>query len=441
MHIAFGAHRFYGLDGLTYQVDMKRLWVNFYRRLLTMRKFFAPMLIVAVAMMGVVATPKEGSALPSFARQMNLPCFGCHFQHIPKLNAFGRAFKMGGYTDSATALIEDENLSLPANLPISAILKYRYQTSTAKTSGDPKSGTERGEWQFPDEFALWAAGRAGKNVGYAFEGADAMSGKVVFVGDFGDIKAGIVPYHTDAGGPWWGMEIFNTGVFRMNRSFESRKETSIAQKMGFDGEATGLTGYAGSSMFFAAVGLWGPAVGAPDTGFDLSTVYRAAVTPTLGGFDTMVGVFGYAGKTKCVNCGSVGPMDGMSSSGNGTGSLQEFKTESFGVDAQAQGELGGMTLEVQAQYVDISASDVLQKKGNGWSVLAELGITKAVGVQAAQSSYTDKSGSADKTTDATTLGIFWNIAQNVTLRPEYSIYSGDGRSNDNAMTVMLFAGF
>lgn len=398
-----------------------------------MRKFFAPMLIVAVAMMGVVVTPKEGSAVPSFARQMNLPCFACHFQHIPKLNAFGRAFKMGGYTDSATALIEDENLSLPANLPIAGVLKYRYQTSTAKTSGDPKAGTERGEWQIPDEFAIWTAGRAGKNVGYAFEGADSLSGKVVFVGDFGDIKAGLVPYVTDAAGPWWGMEIFNTGVFRPNRSFEHRKETAIAQKMGFDGEATGLTGYLGSSMFFAAVGLWGPAIDAPDTGFDLSTVYRVAVTPSLGGFDTMVGVFGYAGKTKCVDCGSVGAAD--------DGSLREFKTESFGVDFQAQGEVGAMTLEVQGMFVDVSAKDVLQKKSNGWSVLAELGVTKAVGVQAAQSSYTDKSGSKDKTTDATTLGVYWNIAQNVRLSPEYSMYSGDGRSNDNQLTVLLFMGF
>lgn len=399
-----------------------------------MRKFFAPVLIVALAMIGVVATPKEGSAIPSFARQMNLACFACHFQHIPKLNAFGRAFKMGGYTDTASALIEDENLSLPANLPIAAVLKYRYQAATLKTASTPeKKGTERGEWQFPDEFAIWAAGRAGKNIGYAFEGADALSGKVVFVGDFGGVKLGVVPFHTDAAGPAWAMEPFNTGVFRPNRSFEHRGETSIAQKTAFDGEATGINLYAGSSMFFASLGLWGPAIGNPDTGFDLSNSYRLAVTPSLGGFDTMVGVFGYAGKTKCVNCGALGANDAST--------LQEVKTESFGVDAQAQGDLGGMTLEVQAQYVDISAKDVYQKKSNGFSVLAELGITKSVGVQAAMSSYTDKSGSKDKTTDATTLGVFWNITQNVTLRPEYSMYSGDGRSKDNQLTVLLFAGF
>lgn len=396
-----------------------------------MRKIFVPMFIVAFAMIGVVVTPKEGSAVPSFARQMNLPCFACHFQHIPKLNAFGRAFKMGGYTDTATALIEDDNLSLPANLPVAGILKYRFQTVTQKTASTPdKKGKERGEFQFPDEFAIWAAGRAGKNIGYAFEGAGAVSGKVVFVGDFGGVKVGVVPFHTDSAGPWWAMEPFNTGVYRPNRSFEHRKESSIAQASGFDGAATGINLYAGSSMFFASLGLWGPANGGPDTGLDLSNNYRVAFTPSLGGFDAMIGVFGYAGKTKCVDCGALA-----------VGKLTEVKTESLGVDAQAQGDLGGMTLEVQAQYVDVSAKDVSQKKGGGFSALAELGITKAVGVQVAMASYVDKSGSTDKTTDSTTLGVFWNITQNVTLRPEYTMYSGNGASNDSAMTVMLFAAF
>lgn len=401
-----------------------------------MRKFFAPVLIVALAMIGVVATPKEGSAVPAFARQMNLPCFACHFQHIPKLNAFGRAFKMGGYTDTATALIEDEGLSIPANLPVAAVLKYRFQQSTNKTASTPnKKGTERGEFQFPDEFAIWAAGRAGKNVGYAFEGAGALSGKVVFVGDFGGVKVGVVPFHTDAAGPWWAMEPFNTGVFRPNRSFEHRGETSMAQKTGFDGEATGINLYAGSSMFFASLGLWGPAVGSPDTGLDLSNNYRLAVTPSLGGFDVMVGVFGYMGKTQCVNCGSLNANE------EGANALQTVKTESLGIDVQAQGDLGGMTLEVQAQMVDISAKDVSQKKGGGFSALAELGISKAFGVQLAMSSYTDKSSSADKTTDATTVGVYWNIAQNIRLSPEYTMYAGDGRSKDNQLTVLLFAGF
>ncbi len=397
-----------------------------------MKKLFALVFTVAFAMVGVVVTPNDSSAVPSFARQMNLPCYACHFQHIPKLNAFGRAFKGGGYTDSATALIEDEGLSLPANLPISVILKYRYQTATLKTSGDPKAGTERGEWQFPDEFALFAAGRAGKNVGYLFEGASALSGKVVFVGDFGETKLGLTPWHTDSAGPFFGFESFNTGLKRPGRAFEHRTETVAAQAAGIStGEATGLTAYAENHLLVASVGLWGPAIEAPDTGFDLSMVYRLAVTPSIGGFDGMIGIFGLSGKTKCVDCGSVGAND--------AGSLQEFKTEAFGVDTQWQGEVGGMTLEVQGMYADVGADDTIYNKGTAYSALAELGLTKFVGVGVGYGNYDNKTKSV-KTT-STTLALWWNVAQNVMIKPEYSIYSDDGRSKDNQLTVMLFAGF
>ena len=398
-----------------------------------MKKLSVLLFAMAFAMVGVMATPNESSAVPSFARQMNLPCYGCHFQHIPKLNAFGRAFKGGGYIDSATALIEDDNLSLPANLPISVILKYRYQMATNKTASTPdKKGTERGEWQFPDEFALFAAGRAGKNVGYLFEGADALSGKVLFVGTFGEMKAAITPWHTDAAGPFFGFESFNTGLKRPGRAFEHRAETVAAQAIGLStGAATGITGYIESHLVTASVGLWGPTNGAPDTGFDLSTVYRVAVTPNVGGFDGMIGVFGVAGKTKCVNCGEVGA--------NESSSLQEFKTEAFGVDTQWQGEVGGMPLEVQGMYADVSADDTLYIKGTGISALAELGLSKHFGVGVGYGNYDNKKKSV-KTT-ATTLALWWNVAQNVMIRPEYSMYSDDGRSKDNQLTVMLFAAF
>ena len=36
-------------------------------------------------------------AIPSFARQTKLPCSACHTQ-FPELNAFGRIFKLNGYT-------------------------------------------------------------------------------------------------------------------------------------------------------------------------------------------------------------------------------------------------------------------------------------------------------------------------------------------------------
>ncbi|MBI4666334.1 MAG: hypothetical protein HY751_08000 [Nitrospinae bacterium] len=399
-----------------------------------MKKLFVVMSVMAFAMMGVMVTPKESAAVPSFARQMNLPCFSCHYQHIPKLNAFGRSFKAGGFTDAAVDLIEDELVSVPATAPVSFVIKYRYQQATNKTSSDPKVGLERGEWQVYDEAAAWFAGRAGKNVGYAVEfPGPAVSSKVVFTGTVGDVRAGLVAFATDALGPFWGMDLSNTGVVRSARAFEHRKETSAAQASGLgDGEVTGLTLYANTGLIFAAVGLWGPAIEGPDTGFDLSTSYRVAVMPTLGGFDTLIGVFGTAGKTKCGNCGNLG-LDGTA--------IAEVKTEALGVDLQAQGDVGGMTLELQAQYVTVSANDVMYKKGDYLSAQAELGLSKALVLGLAYGNTTDKSGSSDLKTSAITGKLTWNLAQNVSITPEYTVYSEDGRSKDNQLTVMVFAGF
>lgn len=403
-----------------------------------MRKLFVALSIMAVAMMGVAVSPKSSEAVPAFARQMNLQCFACHYQHIPKLNAFGRNFKLGGFTDAAATLIEDEGLSLPAGAPVAFVMKYRYQQSTAKTAGNPKVGTERGEWQVYDEAAAWFAGRAGKNVGYAIEfPGPTVSSKVVFTGDLGGIRAGVVAFQTDALGPFWGMDISNSGSTRSARGFEHRKETSAAQALGIGtGEVTGITLYASNSLVFAALGLWGPAIDAPDTGFDLSNSYRIAVTPTLAGLDTVIGVFGVAGKTKCGNCGSLGAALGLDGS-----VIAEAKTEAFGADIQLQGDVAGMTLEVVGQYASVSASDVIYTKADAFTVTAELGLSKALVLGLGYGSKSDKSGSSNVDTQSTTLKLTWNVAQNVSITPEYTMYSGDGRSNDNLLTVMLFAGF
>ncbi len=54
-----------------------------------------PLRIFSVIFFVVLATalafPGAGWAVPSYARQMEMPCSGCHVQ-FPVLNSFGRAF-------------------------------------------------------------------------------------------------------------------------------------------------------------------------------------------------------------------------------------------------------------------------------------------------------------------------------------------------------------
>ena len=59
--------------------------------------FFVLLLVGA----GVVLSPKQASAVPSFARQTGQPCATCHTA-FPELTPYGREFKLRGYTAGGT---------------------------------------------------------------------------------------------------------------------------------------------------------------------------------------------------------------------------------------------------------------------------------------------------------------------------------------------------
>ena len=85
-------------------------------------------LIAALAMIAISITAAE--ATPAFARQMDMDCMSCHYQNIPKLNSFGREFKLSGFTmtSGAKEVTSKSNggLSLPSNLNMSFVIKARY---------------------------------------------------------------------------------------------------------------------------------------------------------------------------------------------------------------------------------------------------------------------------------------------------------------------------
>jgi hypothetical protein len=395
-----------------------------------MKKLFAALSLAAVAMVGVVATPDTGSAIPAFARQTGNSCWGCHFQYFPKLNAYGRAFKLGGFTDAAVDLIEDANLSIPANLPVSFVSKVRYElTSTPDTTGD-EIGTDRGEWQVPDEAVIYFGGRAGENAGYAIEWGGAWgNAKVVFPILKGDITAGVYVYTTDAIGAQ-AMEIFNVAGSRAIRAFEARKETYPNQGFGLDGPATALGLYVGGDLFFVNAALWGPLWGAEggiDSAFDLMYYARVAVTPTFGDWSLMVGAHIYGGTATVA-------------SAVGSDTLVDVEADAMIVDAQVQGDLGnGMTLEIQAQYAKTGTEDKYpgRAEADGMMVGAIFGITPQIGVKAAY--RVNNEGDLDGTSVGG--GVYYNVYQNVTLSLEYFALDGDLEGHDSKMYVMLFSGF
>jgi hypothetical protein len=425
-----------------------------------MKKFLVLFLVAAFALVSGLFAPKSAEAVPAFARQTGLECFACHYQHFPNLNAFGRSFKLGGYTQSAQDLIKGDGLSLPPNLNAAFIMKYRFQQETAK-GGNPTvpTGAQRGEWNIHDEAAAWFAGRLGEDFGMAVEfPGPLVSSKLIYSHDFGGIQGGLSVYGTDAAGPGWGMELWNTCGVANIKGWEVAGYTCAQRAMGNGTAATGLSGFVGSSLFFANLGLYAPVstnnggtvtgagnISAADAGFNLAMYYRLAVTPSIGGMDLMVGLQGTTGKTKATG-------------GLGAGEL-EVTSDTMAVDAQLQADVGGMPLQVVFAYqangkdnskvvTTANGADITGVAGmlngardaNAMSIGAELGLSKAWGLKVAYLTQTQK-GATDVSANYLSLGAYINVLQNININPEYVIGSGDGRDIDSKLMIMAMFGF
>lgn len=96
-------------------------------------------------------------AVPEFARQTGQACNACHVGGFgPQLTAFGRAFKLGGYTLSTTSGF---------NAPLSAMLVESYTHTSKDLSGPagPHDGSND-NWSL-QQLSLFAAGRISEHIG------------------------------------------------------------------------------------------------------------------------------------------------------------------------------------------------------------------------------------------------------------------------------------
>jgi len=203
-------------------------------------------LIFIFATTCITLVTMNAEAIPAFARQTNMTCATCHFQHFPALNAFGRSFKQGAYTMvGGQSLIQSDNLSLPVALNASLVTKLRYQ----KTNGTDKTiAKNTGDLQLPDEAALIIGGRGTENVGLLLEASLKESGadnnfnsfKIHFNSPTDDgTNLGVVVFLTDAGGAPYGFELLNTGAQRFMRVAEDRKAIAAQQFIGGTGSPGG----------------------------------------------------------------------------------------------------------------------------------------------------------------------------------------------------------
>lgn len=408
-----------------------------------MKKILLAAAVIVISALSFVL-PETASAAPTFARQTGMACNSCHFQHFPTLNAFGRSFKQGGYTMvGGQSLIEGDFLSLPSVLNASLITKVRYQ----KTNGDiDDSGTNKGELQFPDEAALLIGGRAGEHIGFLLEAqlgdptaAAFASFKMPVVYNVAGTDLSVIPFKTDAAGASYGYEVLNTGAVRMIRPIEHRSEMSAQQYIRTDGAATGVSFVAAQPMWFANYTAWAHNDGTNDAGPYLH-YFRAAVTPTVAGWDIGAGVQWWGGMTKH------------------SGATREV-ADAWAIDAQAQGNAGNFPLGVYISYgsadkskagepVNIMNSST-NKDRTAIALLAELGVlpgrlTLTAGYRAGRNG--DPSANGKDSDTATTIGANYTLTQNVTFQWNTSWYGGDvydplPANGDQKTTLMLFAAF
>ncbi len=117
--------------------------------------------------------------IPSFARQTNLPCNVCHTS-FPQLTAFGRAFKLNGYTMVGMQQVKTQgqgpgSLALDEIPPVSAMAQATM-TRVARTV----PGTQNNTAAFPQEFSLFVGEAITPHIGtfiqFTYAAADGSFG-------------------------------------------------------------------------------------------------------------------------------------------------------------------------------------------------------------------------------------------------------------------------
>lgn len=400
-----------------------------------------------ILFISIILLSTTGYAIPSYARQTGLACAACHFQHFPALNSFGREFKANGYTlvmgKANDNLINADRMSLPGTLNASIVTKFRYQ----KTNGADKSGgTNKGEFQLPDEAALFLGGRISKNIGFILEGQMASaedpfmaSFKMPFTYEVKGVKLSAIPFLTDGLGAAFGFELLNTGSVRNVRIWENRKDVSAQQYLGTDGAATGVAFVAYKPWGFVNYTLYTPVQGTNDAN-SYFTYIRTALTPKVGNWDLGFGTQIWTGST-ALDAGAT-----------------KKSISVWSIDAQAQGALGTMPLGVYFSYGSakksssvagaipnmVNSSKFANKKAMSFS--SELGIIPEIMTIGAAFRTADRGTATNSDQNSITFAMTYKVAQNVQFQLNRSFGSGNyydiTRANGNNLTtLMLFASF
>ena len=129
---------------------------------MTRRLAHAAAAVIVVALL--LAFPQRAQAVPSFALQTGQPCTSCHIGAFgPQLTAFGRAFKIGGYTQTGGD-------GWQSALPVSLMLIGSY-TNTDRGQGAPAADHYGSNGNFAmDQISAFLGGRITNYAGAFVQG-------------------------------------------------------------------------------------------------------------------------------------------------------------------------------------------------------------------------------------------------------------------------------
>jgi hypothetical protein len=114
---------------------------------------------LALALLALSAT--NAAAVPAFAEQTGEPCQGCHVGGFgPQLTAFGREFKLQGYTLRPGGF----------NMPFSAMVIASYLHTSQPQNPPPDPGFKPNDNVALDQFSLFFAGGFGSHFGAFVQG-------------------------------------------------------------------------------------------------------------------------------------------------------------------------------------------------------------------------------------------------------------------------------
>ncbi|HKJ83956.1 MAG TPA: hypothetical protein VJ961_08070 [Mariprofundaceae bacterium] len=311
-----------------------------------------------VAVSSMALAPTKAEAIPAFARQTGAACLSCHFQQFPALNAYGRMFKEGSFTDVGDeALVEGENLSIPAVLNATFVVRAQaVHTSNGTLPANTTAATSSTAYTIPADQNLLIAGRAGSNTGVFVEfgpGPAAVSGTTATAGGGANGQGGInniqVMNSFDLGGFKAGISYANTSfgadaILAVNSVYGQHSgvmnnfgDVSAVNNSGLTNQWSNIGAWVGNDMGFIQVGLIAPGSvvgGGNNIGLKMAKLVKVAGTFDLGGFDTIIGAGTVAGK--------IGKTSGTVT--------QAANADMQWVYGQMQGDLGDMSLGVYADW-------------------------------------------------------------------------------------------